>query len=111
MKAGDVALVPYPFEDSSTVKKRPVLVLAVIPPGRNFDVVVLQITSSQRRLDNLLDGDLTIDDVAVLPKLSVVRCRKLHTFRSQDFVRFMGTVDDAFLETAKATVVRLIDAA
>ncbi|MHC1626311.1 MAG: type II toxin-antitoxin system PemK/MazF family toxin [Methanoculleaceae archaeon] len=43
---GDVVVVPFPFSDLSTVKRRPALVVAT--PGGD-DVILCQITSQQIR--------------------------------------------------------------
>ncbi|WP_292492620.1 type II toxin-antitoxin system PemK/MazF family toxin [Methanoculleus sp. 10] len=43
---GDVVVVPFPFSDLSTVKRRPALVVAA--PGGD-DVILCQITSQQIR--------------------------------------------------------------
>ena len=105
---GDVALVPFPMTDQGTFKKRPVLVLSVIPPMGNPDLVVLQVTSSAARLTNRLQGDIVLDDRQAHPKRSIVRCRRIVSLRETDIENVIGSVDTSFLQNAKHEVRSLL---
>lgn len=76
----DVALVPFPFSDLTTVKKRPCLILCVLhPKGIQTHYVVSMMTSSLSRIE--FPHDVALEDwkKAGLPKKTVVRLAKLVT--------------------------------
>ena len=71
-KKGDIVVIPVPFTDNATVKKRPAVVLF-----NNFgDVLVAQITSKVYS-DNLSFKLMPADVSVALPKQSYVRIYKL----------------------------------
>lgn len=51
---GDIVLVPFPFTDQSTTKKRPAVVVSSFPynVGRN-DLIIMAITSRLHQIDKL----------------------------------------------------------
>jgi len=70
---GDVVLVPFPFTDQSTTKKRPAIVVS--SPAYNSerpDVIIMAVTSQVRPANNF---DIPVTDwrVAGLIKPSVVK--------------------------------------
>jgi mRNA interferase MazF len=48
---GDVVVLPFPFSDLSAAKRRPALVVAVLP---GVDIILCQITSQSTRDSNAI---------------------------------------------------------
>ena len=71
-KKGDIVVIPVPFTDNATVKKRPAVVLF----NDVGDVLVAQITSKIYH-DNLSFKLMSSDMSVPLPKQSYVRLYKL----------------------------------
>lgn len=78
---GDIVVIPVPFTDNQTVKKRPAIVISNDDVHATGDVVVVQITSRMRndKLNFLLN---TADMTVALPKTSVVRIHKIFVLES-----------------------------
>jgi mRNA interferase MazF len=92
--AFDVVVVPFPFTDRTTTKRRPALVLS---DAGNFNKQVgqsvLAMITSAVNSDWPLDVDITDLDSAGLPSASVVRM-KLFTLDDQLVVRKAGALSD-----------------
>ena len=73
----EVVLLPFPFSDLSSTKRRPALILRSLEAYG--DIVALAITSrsSHPAVVALEPGDF---ELGSLPKLSWVRCDQVHTF-------------------------------
>ena len=81
-KRGDIILVPFPFTDLSSSKRRPALVIS--PESFNDrmqDLVVVAITSQLTDQDAVLVEQSDCVD-GTLPKTSVVKLAKLFTIHS-----------------------------
>jgi mRNA interferase MazF len=92
---GDVVVLPYPFTNLKSSKRRPVVVLAVSSLN---DLIVLPITSKSNRCSKLLlsltDGDFENGSLA-LPSSIVVD--KLFTISEELVVYRVGHLkDDAY---------------
>lgn len=77
---GDLVLIPFPFSDLPTAKKRPVLVLTV--PDGHGDFIGLAVTSvptAERAL--ILNHGILLD--GALPKRSWVRMDKIFTLNAK----------------------------
>jgi len=75
-KKGDIVVIPVPFTDNTTVKKRPAVVISGNEVQATGDVLIAQITSKVY-YDNL-SFNLSATDVTVpLLKQSYVRIHKL----------------------------------
>ena len=107
MSPGDLVLVPFPHAQKPGVKKRPALVLGVIDDGPDDDLIVVQCTSAQGRINNPMVGDIVTDDPA-FPKESVVRCRNIFTLRETMVDHSFGTVEPALLRQATEQTIALI---
>ena len=100
---GDVVLVPFPFSDLSTTKKRPALVIAVLTGD---DVILCQITSKAVKGNlaiSLLDSDF---ESGTLQQESNIRPNRLFT---ADYNIILSTI--GHLKPAKIMEVtkKLID--
>ncbi len=73
---GDVVVVPFPFSDLTQTKRRPALILAVLPGD---DLILCQITS--RSLTDEYAVEIKADDFATgnLRQVSNVRPNRLFT--------------------------------
>ncbi len=96
----EIVLLPYPFTDLSSSKKRPVLLLT--KPNFQGDFLAVQITSqSGYDLSMILEqDDLVMGD---LPKTSFIRYDKLVTLNKLLIVHRIGRLSDtAFLSVKQA---------
>ncbi len=92
--AWDVVVVPFPFTDSPTTKRRPALTIS----RRGFNVyghvVACMITTSRSAH---WPGDLELDEAASarlgLPQSSIIRSMKLFTIDSRLIARKIGSLD------------------
>jgi mRNA interferase MazF len=101
-RRGDVVLVPFPFNDLSTTKQRPALVVS--PDAWNAaqpDVMLVAITSQMNVAPGPQDMVLAPIDVAAagLPKPSRVRTTKLFTMHSGLLKRTLGHLPDTTTNT------------
>jgi mRNA interferase MazF len=75
-KKGDIVVIPVPFTDNASIKKRPAVVLSNAEVHAIGDVLVAQITSKTKN-DNLSFTLSPADMTVALPKQSYVRIHKL----------------------------------
>ena len=105
--AGDLVMVPYPFSDLSSSKRRPVLSLTA--PDAQGDFIACPITSREGRANarQLLSQDLT---EGVLPLVSWVRTDRVVTLHIGLVVRRFGCTSEAFRAAIANDVCRNIGA-
>jgi mRNA interferase MazF len=102
---GDIVVIPFPFSDLSSTKKRPALVLALLPDD---DVLLCQITSRTRGDTSTIEigeGDFLYGR---LPVASYVRCGKLFAASSSIVERTTGRLGPAKLKVIAETNARII---
>ncbi len=102
---GDVVVLPFPFSDLSSSKKRPALVLADL---HTDDIILCQITS-QFVKDNY-SVELRISDFSQgsLNKVSNIRPNRLFTADKSIIVRTVGTVKPEILQYAVKKLFEII---
>jgi len=92
---GDIVVLPFPFSDLSSSKRRPALVLV---GGNGDDIVLCQITSKNVRDDKAIS--INIDDVekGSLNDISNARPNKLFTADEKIVLYKLGNLSKAKLE-------------
>ena len=104
---GEIVLIPVPFTDLSTSKRRPVLVVS----NNNYnttssDMIVVAITS------NLVQTGISITNSDMisgqLPKPSIVRSDKIYTLNQDIVVKRIGFVSNAIQLSVKSEINKLI---
>jgi mRNA interferase MazF len=88
-KPGDLVLIPFPFSDLQSAKRRPVMVLT--PPDRHDDFIGLAITSVEQKHATLQIGASNLSQGA-LPKPCWVRFDKVFTLSENNIVKTFGIV-------------------
>jgi mRNA interferase MazF len=94
---GDLLLVPFPFTDLSSTKRRPVL--AITAPDSYGDFIALPVTSRPQK-DHALPlakGDLARGS---LPAPSWIRTDRIVTLNSRLVIKEFGHVSDRILFAA-----------
>jgi len=71
----DIILVPFPFTNLSTNKKRPALIVSPAEYNKGYDVIIMFITSNLSALERPGDYKLTKWKEAGLPKPSMTRMK------------------------------------
>ena len=96
LKAGEIVLIPFPFSDKNTTKKRPVLLLS--DEDHRRDIICLALTSSpQQTLAYPLKVNSLIQNE--LPKPSWVRLTKVYTLNSANVIGTFGELrEEIFYE-------------
>jgi len=107
-EAFDVVVVPFPFTDRSTTKRRPALVLSDARAfNKQVGQSVLAMITSARNSDWPLDVEIEHLDSAGLPAASVVRM-KLFTLDDQLVIRKAGALAEDDRRSVAATLRRLL---
>ncbi|QQR79509.1 MAG: type II toxin-antitoxin system PemK/MazF family toxin [Deltaproteobacteria bacterium] len=90
---GDLCLVPFPFTDLTTSKKRPALILACTRPKKLPPLYVVAMVTSQVESENI-DGDclLTSSKECGLLHPSKVRLTKLVTLEEKMIFSKLGSL-------------------
>jgi mRNA interferase MazF len=108
-KQRDIVLVPFPFSDLSSMKKRPVLIVSNNGYNENFkDVVVCVITSNQF-VDlysiPISDHDL---ELGILPEPSVIKSHKLFTIQKDQILKKFSTLSVQCFDKVLEKIDKLI---
>ncbi len=107
-EAFDVVVVPFPFTDRSTTKRRPALVLSDAKAfNKQVGQSLLAMITSARHSDWPLDVEIGDLDSAGLPSASVVRI-KLFTLDDQLVIRKAGALAAKDRKAVVATLRRLL---
>lgn len=104
-KKWDVVLVPFPFTDLSTSKKRPALIIS--PDGYNKfeDVVVMFITSNVKASPKPGDYKLKEWKKSGLPKVSMTRMR-FSTIQKTIIIKKIGSFQDKDIAHLKKEIMK-----
>lgn len=101
----DVVLIPFPYADLSSSKKRPVLVLT--PPDRHGDFIALAVTTvpQPEPAIPLIAADII---EGTLPKPSWIRVDKVFTLSEQSIVKHVGKINEACIEKVLKGLCRIV---
>ncbi len=102
---GDIVVIPFPFSDLSSIKRRPALVIA---PVSCEDLILCQITSKYHA-DNysipLRPSDLI---TGTLKDMSYIRPEKLFTADISMIQYTLGHISDPIMQTVVNTIISII---
>ncbi|MCY6958461.1 type II toxin-antitoxin system PemK/MazF family toxin [Clostridium brassicae] len=108
-KQGDILLIPIPFSDLTSSKKRPVLVLSNYQYNcKTEDIVVAAITSNLQSKDysiqftnnDLIEGSLKVT--------SCIRVDKIYTLSKYIVVKKFGSVKKEIIDKIKIQIGDLL---
>lgn len=106
---GDILLIPIPFSDLTTIKKRPVMVLSNNRYNTiTDDVIVIAITSNigtkyfevQISNDSMLDGEIKVK--------SSIRVDKIYTISQSIVIKRIGRVKVEIIDEVKNKLMELV---
>ena len=93
---GDVAIVPFPFTDLGTTKRRPAVVLARAAATALSPLVIVSMITSQLQTGRLVgDCRLSAWKQAGLLHPSKVRLAKLVSLEEKMLIKKLGSLNDA----------------
>ncbi len=109
-KSGDVVLVPFPFVDLSSTKKRPVLILKVLKPVSFPALMIVAMISSQIKGESI-PGDRLITDweKAHLLHPSKIRLAKLVSIEHKMILKKIGRLSSKDKQSVKGEWQRLFN--
>jgi len=106
-KRGEIVLIPVPFSDLSSVKKRPVLVISnESHNSTSSDMIVVAITSNLKQNGIVIE---TKDLLAgTLPKTSLIRPEKIYTLEQRIVIKQIGTISENILKNVIGEINKII---
>lgn len=105
----EIVLVPFPYSDLSSSKRRPVLILSNNEYNHRFrDIIVCVITSNlfKDEYSVVLDDDDL--ELGILPEKSVIKCHKLFTIEQSQVIKRFSVVKETKFEDVKNRILQLI---
>lgn len=108
-KQGDILLIPVPFSDLTSSKKRPVLVLSNNDYNiKTEDIIVAAVTSNITSKDyNILISNKDMQE-GNLHVSSSIRVDKIYTLSQSIVIKKFGTVKPEVINNIKEKLSRLI---
>ena len=103
---GDVVVLPFPFSDLSASKKRPALVVTVIPPYG--DLILCMITSRGAKDPSAIPLSRSDFLAGGLPRQSYVRPNRLFTADPAIILRTAGQLTEEKMQEVVTEIVRII---
>ena len=104
-KQGDIVLIPIPFTDLSSNKKRPVLIVSSDDYNKITDDLIVAAITSNIAKNSVIITDNDLDEGNLLHK-SCVRADKLYTLVQSIVIKKFGTVKE---ETLTAVIEKAHD--
>jgi len=110
-KQREIVLVPFPYSDLSSFKRRPVLIVSNNDYNSRFpDILVCVITSNiyQDEFSIVLnDADL---EAGILPEKSVIKSHKLFTIEQSRVLKRFSIINENKFEEVSSVLKKLIKA-
>ena len=103
----DIVLVPFPFTDQKTTKKRPALVISPNDYNRYGDVIIVFVTSNLRADPKPGDYLIKTWQKARLPKPSMIRMKFATVFQSM-ITRKLGRLSNEDQEGFRSLLVEFL---
>ena len=100
-KPGDLILIPFPFSDLTSHKKRPALILKEKDYFGDFLAVPLTSQPQHQQSIELDNKDLSRGE---LPKKSWLRVDKIYTLNDCLIIKKIGTLKPAFFKRSKQSI-------
>ncbi|KUK09986.1 MAG: Transcriptional modulator of MazE/toxin, MazF [Clostridia bacterium 41_269] len=108
-RQGDILLIPIPFSDLTSNKKRPVLVLSNDDyNSRTKDIVVAAITSNLTAKDYIVMLTSSDLDEGTLKVDSCIRVDKIYTLSQSIVISKFGTVKKHIIDAVREKLHELI---
>jgi len=106
-KRGEIVLIPVPFSDLTSVKRRPVLVISNKSYNcTNNDMIVVAITSNLQQNGIIIETkDLLVGE---LPKKSLIRYDKIYNLEQRIVIKQIGMVSESILKHVISDINMLI---
>jgi len=108
-KQREIVLVPFPYSDLSSAKKRPVLIVSNDTYNQRFDDVLVCVITSNKYKDaysiNLSDKNL---ETGILPESSIVKTHKLFSVQKSKIIKKFSIVKTAFYKEVENLICRLV---
>ena len=101
---GDIVVVPFPFSDLSSIKRRPALVLVNLVGS---DIILCQITSKRRSDSYSIELNKEDFSQGGLDRISYVRVDRIFTSEKSIILRKAGTINSKKLAEIRNTIVTL----
>ena len=108
-KQREIVLVPFPYSDLSSSKRRPVLIISNNNYNKNYpDIVVSVITS------NLFKDDYSVElynedlELGMLPEPSIIKCHKLFTIEQSQVLKRFSIVKEKKFDEVIMFLTKLI---
>ena len=95
--AGTLAILPFPFSDLTTIKRRPVLLLTA--PDAYGDFIAMAVTSQPGHADNIAILPSMMES-GTLPKTSFIRTDKVVSLNQSLLVKVVGKVAESLRQQA-----------
>lgn len=109
-KQREIVLLPFPYSDLSTTKKRPVLIVSNDYYNQHFEDIVVCVITSNRYKDDfsvyLSNDDL---EMGVLPESSTVKAHKLFTVHKSKVIKKFSIVREDFFEKVREQICNLLE--
>jgi mRNA interferase MazF len=106
---GDIVLIPIPFTDLSSSKRRPVIVVSNDAYHRaTRDMIVVAMTSNPNQVEYGFSVDSPDLDSGVLNHPGMVRVDKIYALSQALVVRTFGKVSVAVLERIRSLLENLL---
>jgi mRNA interferase MazF len=109
-KQREIVLVPFPYSDLSSVKRRPVLIVSNNSYNYSYpDILVCVITGNLFKDD--YSTDLNNDDleIGIFPEESVIKCHKLFTIEQSQIVKRCSIIKQTKFNEVIAVMEKLIE--
>lgn len=110
LKQGDIILIPIPFTDLTSQKRRPVVIISTTTYNEeNDDIVVVSLTSNLEPRDFSIT--LTAEDLeeGTLKVTSMIRADKIYTLSKSIMIKTFGRVKPAILLKIRDSLLKLIN--
>lgn len=111
LKQRDIVLIPIPFTDLTSRKRRPVLIVSNDQYNQKTqDIVVMAITSKLDAPDYAVIFEDKDMQEGALPRKSMIRVDKIYTLSQNIVVKRYGQVKEATFEEARKKLFQLVRA-
>lgn len=109
-KQGEIVLIPIPFTDLSSQKRRPVVIVSNDAyNNKTSDIVVVAMTSNPASVDYSFTITATDLEKGTLNRPSKIRVDKIYTLSQTIIVKTFGQVNAKTLERIRQTLKTLTD--